>query len=117
MPQTFTKAKLSGSTDGKNIKVAASSSPGTTIHTAVSGTSSFDEIWLWCYNSDSATRTLTIQWGGTTTPDDDTKIDIPSLSGRFLVIDGKLLQNSQVVKAYGSAANVLIIDGFVNQIV
>ena len=31
---TFTKLKLSGSTDGKAIKVAATATAGTTIHTA-----------------------------------------------------------------------------------
>ena len=35
---TFTKKKLSGSTDGKPIAVAATATPGTLIHTAVTGT-------------------------------------------------------------------------------
>jgi|SRR4051812_21019701 hypothetical protein len=118
MPQVVTKTLLSGSTNGKGIKVAATSSPGTTIHTAVASTSSMDEIWLYCYNSDTVTRTLNLQWGGTTSPDDDIVIDIPSKQGRFLIVDGALLQNTLVVKAYcAAAANVLIITGFVNAIV
>ena len=36
---TFSKILLSGGTTGKNIKVVATSSAGTTIHTAVAGTS------------------------------------------------------------------------------
>lgn len=117
MAQAFTKLKLSGSTDGKQIKVVATASAGTTIHTAVSGTSSLDEIWLYAYNSDSADRTLTIQYGGTTSPDNDIKINIPFQQGRFLVCDGMLLQNASVVRAFASAANVIMIDGFVNRIV
>jgi len=117
MAQAFTKNHLSGSTDGKGIKVAATSSPGTTIHTAVAGTSSLDEIWIYCYNSDTVSRTLVLQWGGTTSPDDDITIDIPSKSGKFLVVDGGLLQNSLVLKAYCATTNVLIIHGFVNAIV
>ncbi len=38
---TFSKTKLSGSTDGKQIKVVATSTPGTTIHTGVSGTTDY----------------------------------------------------------------------------
>ena len=41
---TFTKTLLSGSTNGKAILVAATATPGTTIHTAVAGTSSLDEM-------------------------------------------------------------------------
>lgn len=113
---TYTKSLLSGSTQGKGIKVVATATPGTTIHTAVSGTSSFDEIWLYAYNSDTVTRTLTIEWGEATAPDGNTIIDIPSKAGRFMVMDGRLLQNSLVVKAFASAANVIIIDGYVNAI-
>ena len=35
---TFTNAHLSGAADGLAVNVAATSSTGTTIHTAVSGT-------------------------------------------------------------------------------
>lgn len=77
---TFVKRKLSGSTDGKAIKVAATASTGTTIHTAVSGTTAgtFDEIWLWAYNSHTTGVTLTIEFGGTTAPDQNIVIDIPA---------------------------------------
>jgi hypothetical protein len=53
---TFSKVLLSGSTNGASVLVAATSTPGTTIHTAVSGTSSLDEIWLYADNSSSATQ-------------------------------------------------------------
>jgi hypothetical protein len=48
---TFSKELLSGSTNGKAIKVAETATAGTTIHTAVSGTASFDEVWLYAHNS------------------------------------------------------------------
>lgn len=115
--QTFTKALLSGSTNGKGIKVAATSTPGTTIHTAVSGTSSYDEVWLYAYNSHTANVTLTLEWGEATAPDGNIVVDIPYKQGRFLVVDGRLLQNGLVIKAFAGTTNVIIIDGFVNQIV
>lgn len=117
MAQVFTKNKLSASTNGKGIKVVQTGTLGTTIHTAVVGTSSFDEIWLWAYNGDTVTRTLTIEWGEATVPDGNTVIDIPSKSGRFLVEDGRLLNNGLVVTAFASAANVIVLDGFINAIV
>ena len=113
---TYTKAKLSGSTNGLGIKVAATATAGTLIHTAVSGTSAWDEIWLYAYNSHTADVLLTIEFGGVTSPDNHVKMTIPFQSGRYLVLDGRLLQNSLVVRAFAATANVIVIDGFVNQI-
>ncbi len=115
--QVFTKALLSGSTQGKGIKVVATSSTGTTIHTAVSGTSSLDEVWLYAYNGHTADVTLTIEWGETTVPNGNNVMTIPFKQGRFLVVDGRLLQNALLVTAFASVANVIVIDGFINQIV
>ena len=67
---TYTKAILSGSTDGKQILVTATTSSGTTIHTAVSGTTNIDEVWLYATNNDTASVNLTILWGGSTSPND-----------------------------------------------
>ena len=41
---TYSKVKLSESTSGKNVKVVATATAGTTIHTAVAGASDLDEI-------------------------------------------------------------------------
>jgi hypothetical protein len=117
MPQTVTKNLLSGSTNGKGIKVVAVATAGTLIHTAVSGSSSMDEIWLYAYNGHTADVTLTLEWGEATVPDGNTIIPIPFKQGRYLIIDGRLLQNSLVVRAFASVANVIVIDGFVNAIV
>ena len=114
---TYSKLTLSGSTNGKPIKVVATGTLGTTIHTAVSGTSSFDEIWLYAYNGDTASRTLTIEFGGTTVPDQNIVLTIYSQSGLVLVVPGLLLQNSLVVTAFASATNVITISGYVNRIV
>jgi hypothetical protein len=112
------KLKLSGSTDGKPIKVAATAiGSGTTIHTAQSGTSFLDEIWLWVSNTDSVERTLTIGHGGTTDPDDLTlkAVTIAANSGPQCISPGLPLQNSLIVKAAASVANVLTITGHVNR--
>jgi hypothetical protein len=114
---TFTKNKLSGSTSGKQIKVVATATAGTTIHTATSSTGAgvWDEIWIYASNSDTVNRTLTLEWGGTSAPDDTSTITIAP-NTRVLVADGRILQNSLVVKAFASAANVILVDGYVNAI-
>jgi len=111
---TYTKLKLSGSTDGKQIKVAASATPGTTIHTA--DASALDEIWLYCVNSSSSAVKLTIEWGEATAPDGNIEITIPPESGYIQVVPGLPLTNSLVVKAFAATANVLLIHGYVNRI-
>ena len=113
---TYGKQLLSGGTTGKNIKVVATASAGTTIHTAVSGTSNMDEIWLYAMNTDSADRKLTIEYGGTTAPDDLIEVTIATEAGWVLVCPGLLLQNDLVVKAFAAAANVVVINGYVNLI-
>ena len=113
---TYTKLPLSGSTNGRMIKVVATATAGTTIHTAGSGTTNIDEVWLWAVNSDTITRKLTIEWGGTTAPDDTITVDIPPQGGLILVAPGLLIQNSLVIKAFAAAANVVTITGYVNRI-
>lgn len=115
---TAKKRKLSGSTDGKAILVAATSTPGTTIHTAVSGTTAgtFDEIWLYAYNGHTAAVVLTIEFGGATVPDQNIVVSIPSKAGLTLVVPGLLLQNGMVVKAFAATTNVITISGFINTI-
>ena len=113
---TYSKQLLSGGTNGKNIKVAATATAGTTVHTAVSGTSDMDEIWLYACNTDSSDRKLTIEYGGATSPEELTQITIEAEAGWVLVCPGLLLQNGLVVKAFAASANVVNVNGFVNRI-
>ena len=97
----------SGSTNGKLVKVAATATAGTLIHTAVSGTSSYDEVWLWAANNDTQARELTIEWGGTTSPDDLIKVSLSAKGGLVLVVPGVRIQNRLAIRAFASAANVV----------
>jgi hypothetical protein len=111
---TYTKLKLSGSTDGKGIKVAQTATAGTTIHTAHA--TALDEIWIYAVNSGVADVKLTIEWGEATAPDGNIEGTIEGEGGLALVVPGLLLTNSLVVKAFAGTANVIIIHGFVNRI-
>lgn len=117
---TFTKTVLSGSTQGRGIKVAATASSGTTIHATGTSATILDEVWLYAYNSDTSNRLLTIQYGSTTSPDDDIKITIPTQSGLVLVVPGLVLTGTgaaaNTVRAYAANANVITIHGYVNRI-
>jgi len=110
------KRKLSGSTDGKAIKVVQTATAGDTIHTAVAGTTAgtFDEIWIWAYNGHTADVVLTLEWGGATVPDQNIVQTIPFKKGLFLVAPGLILQNGMVVKAFAATANVITLNGYVN---
>ena len=117
---TFSKVLLSGSTQGKAIKVAATASTGTTIHATGTSSSIIDEVWLYAYNSSASTVLLTIQYGGTTAVDNDIKLTIPATSGLTLVLPGLILTGTgaaaNTVYAYAATTNVVTISGYVNRI-
>ena len=112
---TFSKLPLSGSTNGNGINVAATATTGTTIHTAVSGTSSFDEVWMYAVNTSTSSVKLTVEYGGTTAAD-NIEITIPGESGLVLVVPGLFLNNSLVVTAFAGTTNVISIHGYVNRV-
>jgi len=117
---TFSKVKLSGSTDGKAIKVAATASTGTTIHATGTSASILDEVWLYAYNSSASAVVLTVQFGGTTAVDNDIKLSIPATSGLTLVVPGLILSGTgsaaNTVYAYAGTTNVITISGYINRI-
>jgi hypothetical protein len=111
---TFSKVKLSGSTNGRNVKVAATATLGTTVHTAHA--TALDELWLWAVNSDTSDRKLTIEFGGVSSPDDLIEQTIPAESGLVLIVPGLLVTGAVVVTAFASSANVVLVNGYVNRI-
>jgi hypothetical protein len=114
---TVVKRKLSESVDGKTVLIAATSSPGTSIHTAVDGQvdGSYDEVWLWAQNNHTDNVVLTIEFGGVDAKD-NIIVTIPFKSGLVPVLPGLPLQNELVVKAFAATTNVISIIGFVNRI-
>ena len=112
---TFSKLKLSGSTNGRGIAVAATSTLGTTIHTAHA--TALDEIWLYAANTHSSALTLTVEFGGVTTTSDLIQQSIAATpSGLVLVCAGLLVTGSVVVTAFCPTASKIEIFGFVNRI-
>jgi hypothetical protein len=119
---TFSKVLLSGSTQGKAIKVSAttSGSAGTTLHATGTSATILDEVWLYAYNSSASSVALTIQWGGTAVIDNEIKLLIPATSGLTLVVPGLILAGTgsaaNTVAAYAATTNVITVSGYVNRI-
>ena len=117
---TYSKVSLSGASQGLPILVVATTSTGTTIHATGTSSTTIDEVWLYAYNSSTAAVTLTIQYGGTSTPLNDIKLSIPATSGLTLVVPGLILTGTgaaaNTVYAYAGTASVITISGYVNRI-
>ncbi len=112
------KRHLSSSADGKGIKITQTATAGDAIHTAVAGTTdgTFDEVWLWAQNNHAASVLLTVEFGSNST-DDNIIVTIPNKVGLVPIISGLILHNGATVKAFAASANVIIVHGFVNNMV
>jgi hypothetical protein len=116
---TFSKELLSASTDGRAIKVAATATAGTLIHTGSTTATTIDELWLYAVNTDATDRKLTLEWGGVTVPDDLIEITIGAEAGLVLVAPGLLIKGNStalLVRAFAATANVIDMHGYVNRI-
>lgn len=103
-----------GGGNGRMVKVAATSTPGTELHTCHA--TDKDEVYVWAVNSDSVARKLTIELGGTTSPDDLIEITLPPEDGLVQIVPGIRMTGSVVVRAFASSANVILCAVIVNRI-
>lgn len=113
MAGTYLRRPISGAADGKGVKVVATGSAGTTIHTAQASATLVDVVTLYATNTNTTVETVTLQWGGTTSVDDDIIVQVPAKATVPIAVD-LILRNSLVAKAYSTTANVVSIHGFVN---
>jgi hypothetical protein len=113
---TFSKFPLSNSTNGKQMLITASyNAQAQVVHTAVAGTSAWDEVWLYAYNDATSSLSCSILWGSGSEPADVIRSAVPSQVGRVLLVDGKLLQNGLNVSMYAQGPWINV-DGFINRI-
>lgn len=114
----FAKLHLSGSVDGRAIRVVATATPGTTIHTATSGTGTdtYDEVWIWAGSTSASPINITVQ---TSENDDSASINAripPAYAGLTLVVPGLPYRNGVVLTATASTASRVNLTGYVNRI-
>jgi len=119
---TFSKIALSGSTDGRPIKVVATSiaSSPTLIHTASSTATVYDEIWIYAQNNHTADVALRLGFGNVTDPDDIIEYTVKTKAGLYLIVPGLVLKGNAsaalTVKAAAGTTNVISLAGYVNRI-
>ena len=121
--QAYTKMALSGAATGLGILVASTGpagTAGTTIHTAVAGSASIDEIVLYASCMGATQTLLTLQWGsitisGAVYPDEIDYV-ITASTGLQIVCDHQIMNGGLVLTAYAATPNLIMIHGFVNRI-
>jgi len=99
----YTKVPLSGRADGLVIQITVTTiGTAQTIHTVPSGTTTWDEIWLWVNNTGSTDAKVSILHGSDGTDATCACKDylMPPKSQAELILAGAVLQNSLTVKAY-----------------
>jgi hypothetical protein len=120
MANDVARIPFSGSTQGRGIKLAATATPGTTLHTTGTSVAILDVIWLYCVNSDTSARKVTIEWGGVTSPDDTIEVTVPAESGLLLAIPGLVLTGTggagNIVRGFAATANVVSVFGYVDRV-
>ena len=116
---TFSKTILSGSTDGKGVKVAATATAGTLVHTGPTNTAHLHEVWLYAVNSSASDVKLTIEWGEATAPDGNIEYTVKAENGLYLIVPGLLIKGNATaltVRAFAATTNVIVVHGYVNVI-
>jgi hypothetical protein len=69
--------------------------------------------------TDSSARKLTVEWGGTSSPDDLIEITLPAEPGLVLIAPGLLIKGNAtplLVRAFAATADVVTIHGYANRI-
>lgn len=120
MANAVAKLPFSASVQGQAIKVAATATPGTLVHTTLVSLTILDEIWLYLFNSAAADVVATVEVGGPAAPDQTLVLTVPTKAGLVLVVPGLILTGSGVaaltLKVFAASANVITAAGFVNRI-
>lgn len=119
MANAVSRIPFSASTQGQGIKVSATSTPGTLIHTTGISATIQDEIRLYLYNAHTADVLVTIEFGGATIPDQNIILTVPFKSGLVCAIpatDLILLGSgiaSLTLRIFAGTTNVIIAYGSV----
>ena len=117
---TYSRVLLSGSTSGRTIPVTGTNTgTANTIHTAVAGAASFDELYVWASNVTGTAATLTLEWGATGDPTDHMvkALSIPANSPPIPIVTGQVLNGGLLCKAFSGTGSAINLTGYVNRIV
>ena len=102
-----TTIALSGSTRGRPIQITATSSTGTTLHTATTTAGQIDRVFIYLTNTSSAAVTVTIEFG-TTGAGSEMDVIVPA-NETILAVDGAVIGGAatDTVSAYATTGSVI----------
>lgn len=116
--KTFTKHILGGSTNGAPIHISntAIATTVTAAHTAPTGTTGHDEVWLWASNrATDAVRHAHVYFAGIASTHKISAV-IPPDDGGVLICPGLAINNGAAVRVTATASEAINIYGYVNRI-
>ena len=114
MVTNYLKRQFSASVNGRPVGVSATASPGTTIHTAVTGNVHMDEVYLYLTNNSVSAVSATIEQGGFSGFNNLT-LSIPPLSGSVLALPGIPMNGGLDISIFASASGSINATGFINR--
>ncbi len=111
---------LTGSTQGKPVKIVATSTPGTLVHTTDINSTNISRLYLWAINTQAAatatTVLVTVEFGDATAPDHNIIVPIPGQAGAVQIADGFPLTGSgaagATVRVFAATTAVINIVGY-----
>lgn len=111
------KVPFSEAVNWRGILITEVANPGNLIHTAVKEEASRDEVWLWASNSagGGAVVVLTVQFGGTTSPDDFVVVEVPD-NNTVPILQGRVLDAGLEVRVFDDTGNTVNVWGYVNRV-
>ena len=116
MTDTWTSLKLSASSNGRNIKIAATSSTGTLLHTASATSGVTDFGYIDACNLSASDITLTLQWADDTSPDASTEVILTGKNGWERVVSGLPIEAGRRINAFAGQANLIMMNGFIHRL-
>jgi len=110
----WTKEILSGSTHGRGIKITQAATPGDLVHMAINDTDLIDEVYLFAVHNHTTYVDVTVEFGGTTDPDD---LIVTRMQPRqeYVICPGHPLRNNLAVRVFASVADVVAVFGHVHR--
>lgn len=117
----FTKIKLSASTAGRPIVVAATGTSLTPLHATLLTETVKDEVWLYATNTSAQDVLISITIGTSSTLANSDVVFygvVEAYAGNVLLVPGFMIEgnNQASVQANAGVANAINITGYVNRI-
>jgi len=117
MPQTFEAILASGSTNGRQILIAATATPGTLLHTATADPAEIDEVTVeLSVPTHTAALLATIEVGGVTSPNDLVVLSVNNKAGVTTAVFQRRLNGGVVVRCFAGTTNLVVASVTVNRI-